>query len=104
MIDREPLSYKTGTPKGFLHNDKRHPMNVEVEVLPRRTFNGPDGSHAGPGSRLWRAECEIEPNRDIFLPVTSPEYAEMRKKEEAKEAEAEAGPRRRGRPAKAAKE
>lgn len=70
----EPLKYTTGNSKGNLLGDKNHPMCVEVEVLEGRHFNGPDNTHAGPGSRLWRAECEIEPNRAIFLPVTSPEY------------------------------
>ena len=70
----EPITYETGEAHGYLMGHPDHPMNVEVEVLPGRYFNGPDGAHVGPGSRIWRAEVEIEPNRSIFLPLTSPEY------------------------------
>ncbi len=80
----EPMTYQTGEPHGYLFGVEDHPLNVEVEVLENRYFNGPDGSHFGPGSRAWRAEIEIEPNRAIFLPVTSPEFAAYQQRQAAK--------------------
>ena len=79
-----PLEYEVGEPHGYLSGHPDHPLCVEVEVLENRYFNGPNGEHLTPGTRTWRAECEIEVNRAIFLPVTSKEYGEYAKRQAAK--------------------
>lgn len=80
----KPLKYETGEPHGYLMGHPDHPLCVEVEVLENRYFNGPNGEHLTPGTRTWRAESEIEVNRSVFLPITSPEYAEYAKRQAAK--------------------
>lgn len=72
-----------GEDNGFLGTGRDHPKCVEVQVRHNRAYNGPNGEHHGPNSRLWMARIQLEPNAGIVMECGSKEHTEFLKNRKA---------------------
>lgn len=69
-----------GEANGFYQGREEHPLCVEVMVRHNRTYNGPDGQHAGPGTRFWMCREQYRHNKSIVVEVGSEEFKQLQKK------------------------